>query len=131
MASGAHAGLEMGIDMTFTMRRRLQTGASALALALLSAGGTRQTGLRVVDSPAPIQVVDSESLMRSGQTDLRLGLSNIVPSYTAQAFITTDLDDNQITAFHPGAMDFSHHNSVSDARDVHLAVIALKRFADS
>ncbi len=29
-------------------------------------------------------------------------------SYTAQAFITTDMDDNQITAFHPGAMDESH-----------------------
>ena len=28
-------------------------------------------------------------------------------SYTAQAYITTDLDDNQITAFHPGAMSFS------------------------
>ena len=96
----------MGKNMTLAMRRRLQTGASALALALLSASavhaevaadgasaveevivtGTRQTGLRVVDSAAPIQVVDSESLLRSGQTDLRLGLSNIVPSYTAQAF---------------------------------------------
>jgi adenosine kinase len=30
--------------------------------------------------------------------------------YTAQAFITTDLDDNQITAFHPGAMGHSHVN---------------------
>ena len=32
--------------------------------------------------------------------------------YTAQAFITTDLDDNQITAFHPGAMTQSHQNKV-------------------
>ncbi len=48
--------------------------------------GTRQTGLKVVDSPAPIQVVDSEALVRSGQTDLRLGLSNLIPSFTAQAF---------------------------------------------
>ena len=29
-------------------------------------------------------------------------------TFTAQAFITTDLDDNQITAFHPGAMNHSH-----------------------
>ena len=29
---------------------------------------------------------------------------------TAQAYITTDLDDNQITAFHPGAMDYAHDN---------------------
>ncbi len=45
-------------------------------------------------------------------------------SFTAQAFITTDLDDNQITAFHPGAMVESHQNSVNDAKDVTLAIIA-------
>jgi adenosine kinase len=43
---------------------------------------------------------------------------------TAQAFITTDLDDNQITAFHPGAMQFSHANRVSDARDIAVGVVA-------
>jgi adenosine kinase len=36
-------------------------------------------------------------------------------TFTAQAFITTDLDDNQITAFHPGAMQHAHLNRVSDA----------------
>src|SRR5579872_5866847 len=36
-------------------------------------------------------------------------------TFTAQAFITTDLDDNQITAFHPGAMQFAHQNKVADA----------------
>ena len=36
-------------------------------------------------------------------------------TFTAQAFITTDLDDNQITAFHPGAMQHAHLNKVSDA----------------
>ena len=45
-------------------------------------------------------------------------------TYTAQAFITTDLDDNQITAFHPGAMNCSHHNNVADAKGVRLAIIA-------
>ena len=45
-------------------------------------------------------------------------------SYTAQAFITTDLDDNQITAFHPGAMSYAHTNSVNDASQVSLAIIA-------
>ena len=58
-----------------------------------------------------------------------LGLSRehvrIVPgNFTAQAFITTDLDDNQITAFHPGAMNFSHYNSVTDAKDATLAIVA-------
>lgn len=33
-------------------------------------------------------------------------------SYTAQAYITTDQDDNQITAFHPGAMSYSHLNDL-------------------
>lgn len=45
-------------------------------------------------------------------------------SFTAQAFITTDLDDNQITAFHPGAMSFSHENHVADATDVGLGIVA-------
>ncbi|KIH77356.1 adenosine kinase [Geoalkalibacter ferrihydriticus] len=45
-------------------------------------------------------------------------------SFTAQAFITTDLDDNQITAFHPGAMAFAHHNKVSDAQGVSLGIVS-------
>jgi adenosine kinase len=44
--------------------------------------------------------------------------------HTAQAFITTDLDDNQITAFHPGAMQQSHANKVSDARDIGIGIVA-------
>ena len=51
-------------------------------------------------------------------------IKTIANSFTAQAFITTDIDDNQITAFHPGAMVESHQNSVKDAKDVTLAVIA-------
>ncbi|HEX6007061.1 MAG TPA: carbohydrate kinase family protein [Burkholderiales bacterium] len=45
-------------------------------------------------------------------------------TYTAQAFITTDLDDNQITAFHPGAMNHSHENHVYEARDIRLGIVA-------
>jgi adenosine kinase len=37
-------------------------------------------------------------------------------SFTAQAFITTDLDDNQITAFHPGAMQHAHRNRIAEAK---------------
>jgi len=58
---------------------------------------------------------------------LRLVQSHVrkVPdTFSAQAFITTDLDDNQITAFHPGAMNFSHQNHISDARDVGLGIVA-------
>jgi len=44
--------------------------------------------------------------------------------HTAQAFIITDLDDNQITAFHPGAMQQSHANKVTDARGVAVGIVA-------
>jgi adenosine kinase len=44
--------------------------------------------------------------------------------YTAQAFITTDLDDNQITAFHPGAMNHSHLNRVAQVPGCTLGVVA-------
>jgi adenosine kinase len=44
--------------------------------------------------------------------------------YTAQAFITTDLDDNQITAFHPGAMSQSHLNRVPGGAGITLGVVA-------
>jgi adenosine kinase len=59
----------------------------------------------------------------------RLGIATthvrqIPGSFTAQAFITADLDDNQITAFHPGAMNFSHQNRVGDARNVKLGIVA-------
>jgi adenosine kinase len=44
--------------------------------------------------------------------------------FTAQAFITTDLDDNQITAFHPGAMNLSHNNSVADADGIRIGIVS-------
>ena len=47
-----------------------------------------------------------------------------VDSYTGQAFITTDMDDNQITAFHPGAMGFSHENKISDAPEATIGIIS-------
>ncbi|MFN2644396.1 MAG: carbohydrate kinase family protein [Burkholderiales bacterium] len=58
----------------------------------------------------------------------RLGLATehlktIAGQFTAQAFITTDLDDNQITAFHPGAMNYAHQNHVADGI-AELAIIA-------
>jgi adenosine kinase len=51
-------------------------------------------------------------------------IKTIHSSFTAQAFITTDTEDNQITAFHPGAMVDSHQNSVKDTKQVSLAIIA-------
>jgi adenosine kinase len=51
-------------------------------------------------------------------------IKNIPGSYTGQAFITTDMDDNQITAFHPGAMGESHQNQVADANDITIGIIS-------
>jgi len=62
-------------------------------------------------------------------------------SYTGQAFITTDMDDNQITAFHPGAMSNSHENKVDDASVADIGIVSpdgrdgmiehAKQFADA
>src|SRR5207237_9670036 len=52
------------------------------------------------------------------------GVQQIKGTFTAQAFIITDLDDNQITAFHPGAMDQAHVNRVADVADIGLGIIA-------
>ena len=59
--------------------------------------------------------------------DLKLSrrhVREIDDAFTGQCFITTDLDDNQITAFHPGAMGESHRNHVGDATGVTLGIIA-------
>ena len=45
-------------------------------------------------------------------------------SYTAQAYITTDQSDNQITAFHPGAMNHAHLNRVSDATGISIGLVS-------
>ena len=45
-------------------------------------------------------------------------------SYTAQAFITTDMDDNQITAFHPGAMDAAHLNRIDAAEGITIGIVS-------
>lgn len=58
---------------------------------------------------------------------LGLSLANVRQvegSFTAQAFITTDLDDNQITAFHPGAMTQSHLNRIDEVAGARLGIVA-------
>ena len=59
----------------------------------------------------------------------KLGLSQqyirpVPDTFTGQAFITTDLDDNQITAFHPGAMSYSETIHVAEAQNVTLGIVA-------
>lgn len=52
------------------------------------------------------------------------GLRSVPGTYTAQAFIITDLDNNQITAFHPGAMNHSHENAVGGVSGIALGIVA-------
>ncbi len=54
----------------------------------------------------------------------RQHITVIDEAFTGQAFITTDLDDNQITAFHPGAMNESRQNKVTDAKDCKMGIIS-------
>jgi len=54
----------------------------------------------------------------------RSHIKTMSDSYTAQAFITTDQDDNQITAFHPGAMGLSHENKVGEADGVSIGIVS-------
>ncbi|HRX89136.1 MAG TPA: PfkB family carbohydrate kinase, partial [Steroidobacteraceae bacterium] len=51
-------------------------------------------------------------------------ISKLDGEYTAQAYITTDLDNNQITAFHPGAMNFAHRNHVPTDGSIKLGIVA-------
>ncbi len=52
------------------------------------------------------------------------GIRTIGHAYTAQCFVTADEDNNQINAFHPGAMQFSHENSVAEQGPLRVAIIA-------
>jgi adenosine kinase len=51
-------------------------------------------------------------------------ITTVDNTFTAQAYITTDLDDNQITAFHPGAMDHSHQNTVPAGAGIEIGMIS-------
>ena len=85
--------------------------------------------LRLLGSdPLVMATVGDDSLLyfeRLERLGIELDFVRQVPgTLTAQAFITTDLDDNQITAFHPGAMNHSHLNNITGELDARLAIIA-------
>jgi adenosine kinase len=54
----------------------------------------------------------------------RKHIKELNDTYTGQAFITTDQDDNQITAFHPGAMGFSHQQKVTEADGIKVGIVS-------
>jgi len=100
------------------MRREFGGCAGNIAYNLKLLGGEPLIMATIGDDSAPYM----HRLKQLG-LDAR-HVTDVPGSFTAQAFITTDLDDNQITAFHPGAMTQSQRNKVTDARDVSLGIIS-------
>ena len=100
------------------MRREFGGCAGNIAYNLQLIGGKPQIMATVGDDSRPY--VDRLDKLQLSRTYVR----QIADTFTAQAFITTDLADNQITAFHPGAMNHSHANHVGDAKDITLGIIA-------
>ena len=102
-----------------TMRREFGGCAGNIAYALHLLGGDARimATLGATDAQLYLDRLDS------------LGLSNahvrVLPdTYSAQAMITTDLENNQITAFHPGAMMQSHLNRADEAPGITLGIVA-------
>jgi adenosine kinase len=109
------------LSVSFTvgeMRREWGGCAGNIAYNLKALGGEPVVMATVGDDGVPYR----ERLASLGIA--QDGLQTVPGSFTAQAFIITDLDDNQITAFHPGAMNFSHRNRVADVADLALGIVA-------
>jgi adenosine kinase len=86
-------------------------------------------GLKLLgDDPLPMGTVGEDFAPYAAWMDEcgidRRHVTVVENTFTGQAFVTTDLDDNQITAFHPGAMGFSHRNQVSGAQDVGIGIVS-------
>jgi adenosine kinase len=101
------------------MRREYGGCAANIAYSLQLLGDTGIPMATAGDDFAPYR----ERLRSRGITVEHI--KDVAGTYTAQAFIMTDLDDNQITAFHPGAMQQAHVNKVSDVTArVALGIVA-------
>jgi adenosine kinase len=99
------------------MRREFGGCAGNIAYNLYLLGG----------KPLPMATVGEDfGPYRAHFDQLGISMAHVkeIPGlFTAQAFITTDLDDNQITAFHPGAMMRSYENKVGDVPDVGFGIV--------
>ena len=101
-----------------TLRREFGGCAGNIAYSLAGLGGTPVV-LAAVGSDGAEYVQRLESF-GARTTHVR----SVPDSYTAQAIIITDADNNQITAFHPGAMTQSHLSPVPPRRDLAIGIIA-------
>ncbi len=100
------------------LRREFGGCAGNIAYNLKLLGGEGKTMATVgADFGAYANWMDENELNRD---HIRV----IEDSYTAQAYITTDRDDNQITAFHPGAMNHSHVVKVEEAKGCTIGIIS-------
>ncbi len=100
------------------MRRQFGGVAGNIAYNLKLLGGEPYPMATVGDDFGPYQR-RLESLGISTRY-----IRHLEGEFTPQAFITTDVDDNQITAFHPGAMQESHLNSIGDTEGITLGIVA-------
>lgn len=100
------------------MRREFGGCAGNIAYNLRMIGGAPLIMATVGDDYQPY--ADRLTSLNLTQTHIR----HVQETFTAQAFITTDLADNQITAFHPGAMNYSHENHINEAKNVSLGIVA-------
>jgi adenosine kinase len=100
------------------LRREFGGCAGNIAYSLKLLGGTPLPMATVGDDAGPyVARLDALGIPRRF-------VRQVDGTFTAQAFITTDLDDNQITAFHPGAMMNAHENVVPDDGSVKLGIVA-------
>ncbi len=101
-----------------TLRREFGGCAGNIAYNLAALGGEP-----VVVAAVGADGADYLARLRSWGTTTE-HVRTVAEAYTAQAFIITDLDNNQITAFHPGAMQWANETAVPARSDIRIAIIA-------
>ena len=101
-----------------SLRRDFGGCAGNIAYAMRQLGGT----------PLPVATLGNDGgdyLARLRQLDISTEfVRTIDDTYTAQAMIMTDRDNNQITAFHPGAMMQAHRTRIAAHDGVRLGIIS-------
>ncbi len=100
------------------MRREFGGCAGNIAYNLRLLGGAGRPMGTVGTDFAPYAAWMDENTVE------RRYVTEIDGTYSAQAYITTDLDDNQITAFHPGAMNHAHVNRIPAGDGITLGIVS-------
>jgi adenosine kinase len=101
-----------------TLRRDFGGCAGNIAYALKALGG----------QPVPMATLGNDGagyLHRLRELGIETRhVRQVQETYTAQALIMTDRDNNQITAFHPGAMMHAHDNPIEASQDISLGIVS-------